>query len=134
MSMHKADEGNNATKLIRERALLMDVSLQELIPQAEEGCVISQATLLEAFEEGKGAQKSEDLVYYFEEKLIESTSDPKFELGVLWNRALRKKDRGDFEGMKDGFHQVINFMQNNMEMEDWDFSLFELMEGFLFEE
>jgi len=33
--------------------------------------------------------------------------------------------------MKARFHKVIDFMQQNMPMEEWDFSLFDFMEVYI---
>lgn len=114
--------------------MLLDAELHPLIVKAENGDLDSQMILLEAFDEGKNAAKSPELAEYFEQKIYDSTDDLLVKLGVLWNVAVRAGHKGDYSTMKTQFSKVIDFMQENLPMEEWDFSLFSLMEDFLEQE
>ena len=98
--------------------------------EAEHGCLQSQIALAQAFGSGIGAKKDPELAAYYDLKIYESTDDDRVKLAVLWNLAIREKDKGNYEAMKEKFQVVIDFMQENMPMEDWDFSLFDLMESY----
>ena len=102
-----------------------------IFSKAEEGDLDAQLTLLEAFDEGKNAARSAELVSYIEQKIFNSSDDLMVKLGVLWNIAVRAGHRGDYPTMKTQFNRVIIFMQENIPMEEWDFSLFEHMSDFL---
>ena len=113
---------------------VISADLYPLINQAENGDLEAQLTLLEAFDEGKGASKSSEVVAYLEQKIFDTSEDTLVKLGILWNRAIRSGHIGEYQIMKVQFNETIDFMQENIPMEEWDFSLFDLMSEFLQQE
>jgi len=113
---------------MNDKFFMLDADLLNHIKQAENGCVESLVTLVDAFGEGNGAKQDPELAAYFERKIYELASDNILKLSVLWNLAIRAKQQGQYETMKARFHKVIDFMQQNIPMEEWDFSLFDFME------
>lgn len=109
---------------------LMDSELIPLIEKAQNGCLLSQCALADAFCCGEGAKKNEELARYFEKLMFNNTDDNRVKLGVLWNPAIREYQRGNYDKMIEKFNIVIDFMQENIPMEKWDFSLFAIMEEY----
>ena len=109
---------------------LMDSELIPLIEKAQNGCLLSQCTLADAFCCGEGAKKNEELARYFEKLMFNNTDDNRVKLGVLWNPAIREYQRGNYDKMIEKFNIAIDFMQENIPMEKWDFSLFAIMEKY----
>ena len=109
---------------------LMDSDLIPFIEKAENGCLDSQATLANAFCCGEGAKKNEELARYFEKLMFNNTDDNRVKLGEIWNPAIREYDRGNYDKMIEKFNIAIDFMQENIPMEKWDFSLFAIMEEY----
>jgi hypothetical protein len=127
--MIQIEEDNRTIKdLLREKNAMLDIELMKYVEPAENGCIDSQLELIDAFESGIGTKQDSELAAYIGRKLYKLTDDNRVKLGLLWNEALLERNRGNYDKMKEGFHQVINFMQKNMPMEEWDFSLFEDME------
>lgn len=109
---------------------LMDSQLLPLITKAENGDISAQAKLSEIFWKGQGTQKNYQKAKQYLDMLLNSSEAEEnkiLALGCLFNLALMEKDFGHFEAMKNGFHKVIDFMQEQIPMEDWDFTLFETM-------
>ncbi|MCB0651508.1 MAG: hypothetical protein KDC85_09560 [Saprospiraceae bacterium] len=126
MKDHNDTKNHNAP--LSDNSFMIDSDLLPLFDKAENGCLSSQIKLAVAFCEGEGAKKNEALARKFEKLMFDTTDDYRFKLAALWNPAIRAHERGDLEDMKAYFHKVIDFMQENVPMEKWDFSLFEVME------
>ncbi len=110
---------------------ILDAELHPMIKRAENGDLEAQLILAEAFGDGKNAVKSPQVAAYFEQKIFDSTEDTLVKLGALWNLAVRANQEDDYPLMKKRFNKVIDFMQENIPMEEWDFSLFDYMDKFL---
>ena len=121
---------NCVSDYINSNSFLLDTQLLKHVKEAEIGCLDSQIALAEAFGCGVGAKKDPELAAYYERKIYESTVDDRIKLAALWNLAIREKEKGNYEAMKEKFQVVIDFMRENMPMEDWDFSLFNFMETY----
>lgn len=109
---------------------LMDSDLIPLIEKAHNGCLRSQSKLAKAFCSGIGAKKNETLARHFEKLMFETTDDNRVKLAALWNPAIREYERGNYDEMIERFNMAIDFMQHNIPMEKWDFSLFVIMEEY----
>ncbi len=117
---------DNSTK--SENLFMIDSDLLPLINKARDGCVNSQIDLSIAFGDGEGAKKNEKLAREFEALIFNTTDNNNLKLAALWNPAIREGENGNFEAMIDQFHLAIDFMQENIPMENWDFELFAIME------
>ena len=127
------DNENTSTLEIIESSdslYLMDSDLIPLIEKAQNGCLLSQSTLANAFCRGEGAKKNEKLARHFEKLMFETTDDDRVKLAALWNPAIREYERGNYSKMIEKFNIAIDFMQDNIPMEKWDFSLFAIMEEY----
>lgn len=109
---------------------LIDTVLLPLIEQAEKGCFDSQVELIDAFTHGRGTKVDDALAAKYEAMLFENTNDPIVKLAILWNAAIYRKQKGEYEAMKRQFQITIDFMQEHIPMEEWDFSLFAQMEEY----
>lgn len=111
----------------KEMPYLLDAELLPFIEKAKKGCIMSQAELANAFSEGKGASMNIELAKKYHEMLFNSTNDEIIELVSIWNIAISENRLGNYENMKDILHFAIDFMQEHIPMEEWDFSLFQIM-------
>ncbi len=127
-----SNDDKSIKDLIKESngSFLMDAELISLIDKANDGCLISQSKLAIAFCRGDGAKKNEKLALHFEKLMSENTNDNRIKLAALWNPAIREYERGNYQVMIEKFNIAIDFMQENIPMEKWDFSLFEIMEKY----
>ena len=105
---------------------MIDAELLPLVHDANEGCLYSQMMLAHAFGQGEGAKKDRELETKYEEMIFETTDNNVEKVAVLWNAAMKEKDR---EKKKEKFNVVIDFMQEHLPMEEWDFELFAIMES-----
>ncbi|WP_020534870.1 hypothetical protein [Lewinella cohaerens] len=119
---------------LNDQNYILDAELLPMIAKAENGDLEAQLILAEAFGEGKNASESPNMAAYFEQMIFNSTEDTLVKFSILWNLAIRAKQQQDYSLMKLRFHDAIDFMQENIPMEEWDFSLFGLMEDFLLQE
>ncbi len=126
----KDDTTSNNDKANSDSFYILDAELLPLIEKADNGCFDAQMDLSEAFTHGEGAKINNKLASKYGRMLFESTDNNRLKLGILWNEAILEKEAGNYEEMVAGFHVVINFMQENMPMDEWDFSLFAQMEEF----
>ena len=128
MKNDKKSPNNN--KANADKLYMLDAELLPLIEKANNGCFDSQVELANAFTHGEGAKINDSLAAKYEEMIFDATDNNLAKLAILWNIAIREKDAGEYEAMQQHFHTVINFMQENIPMKEWDFSLFAMMEEF----
>ena len=121
-------DSKNKTK--STEPFMMDSELLPLLEKAKNGCFESQVILADAFSHGNGAKQDENLASEYEQMIFENTQDVDIKLGVLWNRAMKEKNARNYKVMIENFNKVIDFMQENIPMQEWDFTLFAMMEEF----
>ena len=113
---------------------IMDAELLPLVEEAENGCLYSQMVLTDAFSTGKKAKRDLDKKEYFLKKIYATAEQNIHKLSALWDLALIERYRGNDDLMREKFNIAIDFMQENMPMEEWDFELFYWIEKFVSDE
>ena len=79
-------------------------------------------------------QKNLDKKAYYLNKIYETSSDNTHKVAALWDLALIEKGKGNIVEMEKKFNIVIDFMQENIPMKEWEFIHFDWMEIFISEE
>ena len=121
------NKSNNDHENNRDELVIMDAQLLVLKEKAESGNADALADLAHAFRTGEGAGKNYSLAKKYNELLLNSL-DGENVLGkyyVLWNLAVLEADYGNYENLKKRFYQIIDFMVNNIPMEEWNFDVFD---------
>lgn len=126
--MDKNDKSSNGKNINSDNLFMVDADLLPLFEKARNGCLDSQLKLVIAFNDGERAKKNEKLTSELEKLIFKTADDSKLKLAALWNPAIREFEKGNYNKMIEKFNIVIDFMQENIPMEKWDFSLFAIME------
>lgn len=108
---------------------IINAELLPLMEKANNGCFDSLIEVVSYLDDNPIERNLETTLHYHH-LIFKNSNDLRVKLAALWNSAISYKDAGRYNDMEKQFHVAIDFMQENIPMEDWDFSLFYLMEEF----
>ena len=116
---------------------ICDSSLLPLVEKAEEGCLASQQKLFESFADGKGTKVNLEIASYYIE--LAHTTVNQYDDGdneynklirqdILWNRLQIAGMKEDVEASKNAFFELLDYLRNEVPLEEWDFSRLEFIQ------
>ena len=141
--MKNDSKSSNSNKVNLDDFFIIDAELLPLVEKAEEGCLSSQQRLFEVFVDGDKAKVNYEIAVYYLDlayktinhlNLPENEFNNKIRQNILWNKAQTLGLKGDVEATKEAFFEMIDFMRDNLPLEDWNFSQLETIINLIHQE
>jgi len=125
------EDKNNCFKPdLANEVFLMDAKLYPLLNEAKNGCITAQGKLSDAFFLGQGADINYKLAEKYQRMIIEQCDNDFYELklNMLVALGVGNRLRGNISKMEYWFREAMKYMTEEMPLEEWDFSIVEIME------